>query len=85
MSTMSKGKGISFYEVHMKSPSCSVYPSISARRKIPHTDVTKYLNVSYRHVLYVMKQFRERGILSKDKGKGYRIIDMDKLKELKDI
>lgn len=51
---------------------------------IPHTDVSEYLNVSYRHVLYVMKQFREWGIMEKVKGKGYIIRDMDKLKELQD-
>jgi CRP-like cAMP-binding protein len=54
------------------------------RYDIPHTDVAEYLNVSYRHVLYVMKQFRELGILWKDKKKGYSIVDINKLKELQD-
>ena len=52
------------------------------RYEIPHTDVAEYLNVSYRHVLYVMKQFREWGILCKDKKKGYLIVDIDRLKDL---
>lgn len=54
------------------------------RYEIPHTDVSEYLNVSYRHVLYLMKQFRECGILIKDKGKGYAIADFERLKELQD-
>lgn len=52
--------------------------------EISHTDVAEYLNVSYRHVLYVMKQFREWGILQKNKGKGYSIIDIDNLRKLQD-
>ncbi|WP_160690803.1 cyclic nucleotide-binding domain-containing protein [Clostridium sp. C2-6-12] len=49
---------------------------------INHTDVSEYMNVSYRHVLYVIKQFCENGILEKDKGKGYIILDIEKLKQL---
>lgn len=56
----------------------------NGRYEIPHTDVSEYLNVSYRHVLYVMKQFRERGIIEKDRGKGYAILNIEKLKELQD-
>ena len=52
---------------------------------IPHTDVSEYLNVSYRHVLYVIKQFREWGILEKGMGKGYHILNLDKLKEQQEI
>lgn len=44
---------------------------------IPHTDVSEYMNVSYRHVLHVIKHFCEDGILKK--GKGYEISDYDKL------
>lgn len=55
----------------------------NGKYEIPHTDVSEYLNVSYRHVLYVMKQFREWGILDKDKEKGYVITDVEKLKELR--
>lgn len=51
---------------------------------IPHTDVSEYMNVSYRHVLYVIKQFCELGILEKAKGKGYIISDIKKLEELHD-
>ena len=56
----------------------------NGRYEIPHTDVSEYLNVSYRHVLYVMKQFREWGIIEKDRGKGYAILNIEKLKELQD-
>lgn len=51
---------------------------------IPHTDVSEYMNVSYRHVLYVIKKFCELGILTKEKGKGYVISDIEKLKQLQD-
>jgi CRP-like cAMP-binding protein len=54
------------------------------RYEIPHTDVAEYLNVSYRHVLYVMRQFREMGILSNNKKKGYRMVDIEKLIEFLD-
>jgi cAMP-binding proteins - catabolite gene activator and regulatory subunit of cAMP-dependent protein kinases len=51
---------------------------------ISHTDVSEYMNVSYRHVLYVIKQFCENGILAKDREKGYIISDMEKLKQLRE-
>jgi CRP-like cAMP-binding protein len=51
---------------------------------INHTDVSEYMNVSYRHVLYVIKQFCENGILAKDKEKGYIILNMEKLKQLRE-
>ncbi|MFZ5351814.1 MAG: cyclic nucleotide-binding domain-containing protein [Bacillota bacterium] len=51
---------------------------------IPHTDISEYMNVSYRHVLYVIKQFCEMGILKKEKGKDYAISDIEKLKELQE-
>lgn len=51
---------------------------------IPHTDISEYMNVSYRHVLYVIQQFCELGILKKEKGKGYIISDMEKLKEFQE-
>lgn len=50
---------------------------------INHTDVSEYMNVSYRHVLYVIKQFCANGILAKDKEKGYILLDMEKLKQLR--
>lgn len=56
----------------------------NGRYEIPHTDVSEYLNVSYRHVLYIMKQFREWGIIEKDRGKGYAIVNIEKLKKLQD-
>jgi len=51
---------------------------------IPHTDVSEYLNVSYRHVLYVIEQFGKLGVLYKNKGKEYIISDIEKLKDLQD-
>lgn len=51
---------------------------------IPHTDVSEYMNVSYRHVLYVIKQFCDLGILTKEKGIGYTISDIEELKRLQD-
>ena len=50
---------------------------------IPHVDVSEYMNVSYRHMLYVIKKFCELGILTKEegKGKGYLISDNDKLNQ----
>lgn len=51
---------------------------------INHTDVSEYMNVSYRHVLFVIKQFCEIGVLAKDKEKGYIILDMVKLKGLQE-
>lgn len=51
---------------------------------INHTDVSEYMNVSYRHVLYVIKQFCANGILAKDKEKGYILLDMEKLKQLRE-
>jgi CRP-like cAMP-binding protein len=52
---------------------------------IPHTDVSEYMNVSYRHVLHVIKNLSEQGVLTKEKGKGngYVISDMDRLIQLK--
>lgn len=50
--------------------------------EIQHTDAAEYLNVSYRHILYVMKEFRDLGILCKEKKQGYRIVDIEKLKEI---
>lgn len=51
---------------------------------IPHTDVSEYMNVSYRHVLYVIKQFCDLGVLKKENGKGYIISELDQLKQLQD-
>ncbi len=49
---------------------------------IPHTDVSEYMNVSYRHVLYVIQQFCEIGILRKGTGKEYIISDIELLREM---
>jgi len=49
---------------------------------ISHTEVSEYMNISYRHVLFVMKKFCDDGILKKDKG--YRIVDQERLEEISD-
>lgn len=46
-----------------------------------HTEVSEFLGVSYRHLLYVLADFIKRGILLKEDC-GYRIIDMDSLDKL---
>lgn len=51
---------------------------------IPHTDVSEYMNVSYRQLLNVIRQFGELGVLKKEKGKDYVISDIEKLKELQE-
>lgn len=51
---------------------------------IPHTDVSEYMNVSYRQLLYVIRQFGELGVLKKEKGKNYVISDIEKLKQLQE-
>ncbi|MDK2967627.1 cyclic nucleotide-binding domain-containing protein [Lacrimispora sp.] len=47
---------------------------------ISHTDVSEYMNVSYRHILFVMKKFCDEGIMKKEKG--YIIADFGKLREI---
>lgn len=47
---------------------------------IAHTHACEYLNVSYRHVLYVMKRFCDQGILKKEKN--YTIINPAQLAAL---
>ncbi|GLC89005.1 transcriptional regulator YeiL [Lysinibacillus piscis] len=42
--------------------------------KEKHTEICEYLGVSYRHLLYVLAQFCEQGILVKQKN-GYHIVD----------
>lgn len=50
--------------------------------RIAHTHASEYLNVSYRHVLHVMRKLVDQGILRKTEGKGYEIIDLAALKKL---
>ncbi len=52
----------------------------NGKYNIPHTDVSEYMNVSYRHLLFVIKKFCEDGLLEKEKG--YIITDFNKLKEI---
>lgn len=47
---------------------------------ISHTDVSEYMNVSYRHILFVMKKFCDEGIMKKEKG--YFIADYKRLQEI---
>ena len=46
-----------------------------------HTEISEFLGVSYRHLLYVLADFVKRGILKKEDC-GYRIIDLNSLNEL---
>lgn len=49
--------------------------------KEPHTNAAEYLGVSYRHLLYVLAQFTEQGILEKTIN-GYKIKDRKALVRL---
>lgn len=46
-----------------------------------HTEISEYLGVSYRHLLYVLAQFCDEKILEKKKN-GYYIIDEERLQQL---
>ncbi|MEN1938037.1 transcriptional regulator YeiL [Paenibacillus sp. 102] len=48
-----------------------------------HTEASEYLNVSYRHLLYVLKQFCQQNWLKKD-GRIYLIQDKKQLQKLAD-
>ncbi|MGN4615886.1 transcriptional regulator YeiL [Bacillus cereus group sp. MYBK71-2] len=48
-----------------------------------HTEASEYLNVSYRHLLYVLKQFCRQNYLRKD-GRTYYIQDRIQLEKLAD-
>ncbi len=52
----------------------------AGKYNIPHTDVSEYINISYRHLLFVIKKFCEDGLLKKEKG--YIITDFEKLEEI---
>ena len=46
-----------------------------------HTEAAEYLGVSYRHLLYVLAEFRDEGLITKEKD-GYRITGRQGLEEL---
>ena len=48
-----------------------------------HTEASEYLNVSYRHLLYVLNQFCQQNYLKKD-GRTYYIQDRNQLEKLAD-
>lgn len=48
-----------------------------------HTEASEYLNVSYRHLLYVLNQFCQQHYLKKD-GRTYYIHDRIQLEKLAD-
>lgn len=52
--------------------------SVNGYYREPHTEVAEFLGVTYRHLLYVLAQFVEEGMLEKTKH-GYRIVDEDSL------
>ena len=47
-----------------------------------HTEAAEYLGVTYRHLLYVLADFRSRGILEKTP-QGYRVLDVEALERLR--
>lgn len=55
--------------------------SINGYYREPHTEVAEFLGVTYRHLLYVLAQFVQEGILQKT-NQGYYITNEEKLKSL---
>lgn len=55
--------------------------SVNGYYREPHTEVAEFLGVTYRHLLYVLAQFVEDGILKKTK-RGYKVADEEKLIQL---
>lgn len=55
--------------------------SVNGYYREPHTEVAEFLGVTYRHLLYVLAQFVEEGMLEKMKH-GYRIMDTEKLERV---
>lgn len=53
------------------------------RYYISHTDVSEYMNTSYRHILFIIKKFCDDGILKKDNG--YIITDFKGLEDISTI
>lgn len=49
--------------------------------RMPHTEASGYLSVTYRHLLYVIKDFVAKGIITKTP-QGYRIDDYETLENL---
>ncbi|WP_220453765.1 helix-turn-helix domain-containing protein [Mammaliicoccus sciuri] len=49
-----------------------------------HTQVAQYLGVSYRHLLFVIADFVQKGYLAKENN-SYNILNMDELKKLANI
>ena len=52
--------------------------SVNGYYREPHTEVSEFLGVTYRHLLYVLAEFVKEGILKKTRY-GYRIEDEEKL------
>lgn len=46
-----------------------------------HTEVSEYLGITYRHLLYVLADFVKKGVLNKDVS-GYKIVDKNHLQKL---
>ena len=56
--------------------------SVKGYYREPHTEVAEFLGVTYRHLLYVLAQFVENGLLKKTK-RGYRIVDLERMEGIK--
>lgn len=68
------------YSLEKRLASFILFHQQNGKYAIPHTDVSEYMNISYRHVLFVMKKFCDDGILKKDKG--YQIMDYKRLERI---
>lgn len=54
--------------------------SIENIYKEKHTEIAEYLGVSYRHLLYTLKSFKEKGLITKQNN--HYLIDPQKLRHL---
>ncbi|MTV82662.1 transcriptional regulator YeiL [Secundilactobacillus folii] len=50
--------------------------------KEKHTEVSEFLGVSYRHLLYVLREFMDAGLLSKQGHRSYLIQDRQELERI---
>ncbi|MEK4230094.1 transcriptional regulator YeiL [Solibacillus sp. FSL H8-0538] len=69
------------YPLENRLASFMLISSDNAIYKEKHTEISEYLGVSYRHLLYVLAEFTEAGIIQKTT-KGYLILNEEKLQNL---
>lgn len=68
------------YPLRVRLASFIVKTSINGYYREPHTEAAQFLGVTYRHLLYVLAQFVNEGILEKTT-QGYYISKQEKLLE----